>query len=174
MTRLFFITVSSAILVLCGSTSHAQDDGSHKRLHFTLVSENEAVKLFPVDAAEPIAAGETRVSCREVEFCLKYDKPRTILVECRIETVDSWLEGERVTFEYGPGGLHFYGSGLKNHFKTAEAEAKHEENLRRLNAQQMRDSIDRGMIESEKEHRKHVLEQLRRSFITGQSQITKR
>jgi hypothetical protein len=174
MTRLFFSSVSALMLVLFGSASHGQDDGLEKRLHFTLVTENETAKLLPVDAAAPIAAGETRISCREVEFCIKYNKPRTVLVQCRIESVDSWLEGERVSIEYSPDGIRFSGSGLKNHFKTAEAEAKHKENLRSLNEQQMRDSIDRGMIESEKEHRKHVLEQLRRSFITGQRQITKR
>jgi hypothetical protein len=174
MTRLFFITVSALIPVLCGSSSDGQDDGSKKRLHFTLVRENDAAKLLPVDAAAPIAAGETRVSCREVEFSFKYDKPRTVLVECRIESVDSWLEGDRVNIEYCPDGLRFSGTGLKNHFKTPEAEAKHKENLRRVNTQQIRDSIDRGMIESEKEHHKHVLEQLRRSFITGKGQITKR
>lgn len=174
MTRLFFITVLALILVLCGSSSHGQDNGSQKRLHFILVREDDAAKLLPVDAAAPITAGETRVSCREVEFCFKYNKPRTILIDCRMESIDSWLEGERVEVEYGPGGVQFSWTGLKRHFKTAEAEAKHKENSRRLDAQQMRDSIDRGMIESEKEHRKHVLEQLRRSSITGQGQITKR
>jgi hypothetical protein len=174
MIRLFSISVLALILVNFGSASHGQDDGSEKRLHFTLVSENETANLLPVDAAAPIAAGETRVSCRAVEFSFKYNKPRTVLVECRIESVDSWLEGERVNIEYSPDGLRFSGTGLKNHFRTPEAEAKHKENLRRVNAKQMRDSIDRGMIESEKEHRKHVLEQLRRSFITGQGQITKR
>lgn len=34
------------------------------------------------------------------------------------------------------------------------------------------DAIDQGMIESEKEHRRIVLQQLRRSFVTGQSQLT--
>ncbi len=174
MTRLFFVTVSILIPVLCGSSTLGQDDGSQKRLLFTLLRENEAAKLLPVDAAAPIAAGETRVSCREVEFCMKYNKPRTILVDCRIETNDSLSEGERVEVEYGPGGIQFSWVGLKRHFKTPEAEARYKESLRLLNAKRMRDSIDRGMLESEKEHRKHVLEQLRRTFITRQTEMTRR
>jgi hypothetical protein len=34
------------------------------------------------------------------------------------------------------------------------------------------DAIDQGMIESEKEHRRIAVQQLRRSFVTGQSQLT--
>lgn len=105
---------------------------------------------------------------------MKYNKARTIFVECRIETVDSLLEGERVTVEYGSSGIQFSGAGLKNHFKTAEAEAKYKENLRRQDEQLQRDSIDQGMIESEKEHRREMLHQLRRTFISGESQIMKR
>lgn len=174
MTRLLFYLFFSAVTVLFGSCSLGQDDGSQKRLHFTLVKENEAAKLLPVDAAAPIAAGETRVSCREVEFCMKYNKPRTILIDARIEHIDSWLEGERIEIEYGSKGLQLAVVGLKRHFKTAEAEEKHAEQWRRRTEAMKRDSINRGMIESEKEHHKIVLEQLRRTFITGQRQMTKR
>jgi hypothetical protein len=174
MIRLLLICLSVLITAYCGSRSHGQEDDSRERLHFTLVQENESAKLLPVVAAKPIAAGETRISCREVEFCMKYNKARTIFVECRIETVDSVLEGERVTVEYGSSGIQFSGAGLKNHFKTAEAEAKYKENLRRQDEQLQRDSIDQGMIESEKEHRREMLHQLRRTFISGESQIMKR
>ena len=44
---------------------------------------------------------------------------------------------------------------------------------RRLHVQpRILDVIDQGMIESEKEHHRIVLQQLRRSFVTGQSQLT--
>ena len=174
MTRLLLICLSVLITACCGSRAHGQEDDSRERLHFTLVRENESAKLLPVDAAKPIAAGETRISCREVEFCMKYNKARTIFIDCRIETVDSVLEGERVAVEYDSSGIQFSGAGLKNHFKTAEAEAKYKENLRRQDEQQQRDSIDQGMIESEKEHRREMLLQLRRTYIRGESQITKR
>ena len=177
MIRLSLTTLSIFISLLFGSCSQGQDDASEKRLHFILVQDKESAKLLPVDQSIPIAEGETRVSCRAVEFCMKYNKPRTILVGCRIEHTDSWLESDRIEAEFGPDGFKFSHAGLQRHFRTPEAEEKFKEKLRRenmqLHTQRLRDSIDRGMIESEKEHHKIVLEQLRRTFITGQRQITK-
>lgn len=173
MTRFSLTTLSILISLLFGSSSQGQDDASEKRLHFLLVRDNESAKLLPVDEAVPIADGETRVSCSAIEFCMKYNKPRTILVDGRIEHIDSWLEGDRIEAEFGPNGVRFSVAGLKRHFKTPEAEERFRETLRQQDAQRARDSIEEGLIESEKEHHKIVLEQLRRAHITGQKQITK-
>jgi hypothetical protein len=173
MTRFSLSTLSILISLLFGSCSQGQDDAAEKRLHFLLVRDNESAKLLPVDEAVPIAEGETRVSCRAIEFCMKYDKPRTILVDCRIEHTDSWVEGDRIEAEFGPNGFRFSVAGLQRHFKTPEAAERFRETLRRQNAQEARDSIEQGLIESEKEHHQIVLEQLRRAHITGQKQLTK-
>lgn len=173
MTRFSLTTLSILISLLYGPCSQGQDDASEKRLHFILVRDKESAKLLPVDEAVPIAQGETRISCTAVEFCMKYDKPRTVFVDCRIEHTDSWLVGERIEVEFGSDGFRFSGAKLQRHFRTPEAEERFREKLRQQNAQQTRDSIERGLIESEKEHHIIVLDQLRRTHITRQQQITK-
>ena len=173
MTRLSLTTLSILISLLFGPCSQGQDDASVKRLHFNLVRDEESAKLLPVDEAVPIAQGETRISCTAVEFCMKYDKPRTVFVDCRIEHTDSWLEGDRIEVEFGSDGFRFSGAKLERHFRTPEAEERFKEKLRQQNAQRTRDSIEHGLIESEKEHHNIVLDQLRRTHITGQRQITK-
>ena len=173
MNRIFSIAVSILISFLSDLSAQSPDDISTKRQHFQLVRGDQSAKLLPVDPTTPIGEGETRVSCSEIEFYIKYNKPRTRLVDARIEYFDSWLEEERIEIEHGPDGLQLKGAGLvRRHFKTAEAEEKAAERSRLRAAEVKGYSIDRGMIESEKEHRKMVLQQLRRTFITGQSQIS--
>lgn len=173
MTRFLLIVFSMLVPFMSSSFAQEQDNRSPKCLHFQLISDHNTFRLLPVEPETPIVEGETRISCREIEVSAWQNKPKAVLLDVRIDNVDSWMEGERVTIEFGPQGLTLSGAGLTQRFKTVEAEQQFATNSWLRGQALSKESIDRGMIESEKEHRKLVLQQLRRTFITGQSQIPK-
>lgn len=90
------------------------------------------------------------------------------------EFIDSWMEAERILVKPGEHGFSFSGFGeeLTRQFKNVAAEEKERQRqFLRVESPSL-DAIDRGMMESEKEHRINAVQQLRRSFLTGQSQFT--
>lgn len=168
------LLVSVFLLAPFLSYVSAQDSetASERRLEFQLIQEGKVLKLLPVDPATPLVDGETRVSCREIEFVREFDVSAAILVDGRIEFMDSWLEAERIKVEPGEDGFSFSGAGLNRHFKNVAAEEKERQRQTLQEVSRSLDRIDQGMIESEKEHRRIAVQQLRRSFVTGQSQLT--
>jgi hypothetical protein len=172
MSRLLLVTAFVLVPLVSDVSAQDSERASERRLHFQLVQDGKVLKVLPVDPSTPLVEGETRISCREIEFVRELDVSAAILVDGRIEFVDSWLEAERIKVERGEHGFSFSGPGLNRQFKTVAAEERERQRQTSREVSRGLDAIDRGLIESEKEHRRIAVQQLRRSFVTGQSQLT--
>ena len=156
-------TISFAFLLATqAGPAQPPDAATEERLHFVLIKGTESSTLRPVPAESPVEPNQTRISCREIELSTKYGKRRTVFIDARIEYKDYWIAGTRIEPHHGPDGLRFSIKDLTRHFKTKEAEQKYKLHTAGLSL----DAIDRGLVESAKEHPEIAKKLIKKSSLS--------
>lgn len=141
---LLIVALNAAALLTV--TAAEQKENNSERIHFLVVSDDNAVRLVPTDAASKLEEGQSRLSCRSLRIERQDDQAVIVFVDAQLESDDTLTTAKEMSLGSGSPMIRCKQGRLQ--FKTEEAERRFRKHVNRVI-----NPTEEGMKASEIEHR---------------------